>query len=188
MTDNRHVDILAIRSDLDHAGRIVAKAWPGVVGWDDISQDLAEKLLRLPKELAKLVVADDDQRIRWLAKIGHKIATTYRDDYERYSGKLMYSTIEVRAGLLGGALTMKSTVSTHLDIQASLFQLSLMNPVLGRVIRNEYQWSEPNSDRKQVSRAVDALTKLMNRAHKEKNPEHYAEVLPVIPQPRTSID
>lgn len=165
--------LAAIHADIQRAARVTALEWPNVIDADDAEQEIV--LLLLSDAYAVTAAGlDEKARLRVLVKIGAQIASRYRGEYETFSGNVMYSTKEVRKLLDGGALTERGDRFDpgRADVQGSLADLSDDHRA---ILRARYAEGAAPSDarsRKQLQRAVDALTELMNRVRRKNTREH----------------
>jgi hypothetical protein len=177
------------------AAKTVAFEWPGVVDEDDIENDIAVKLLESPGSVSKLLNDfDDKQRLNAIIQIGHKIANQERIDYEHFSGNFRYCVDEVRHFLDDRALknddpelgsnwsvsdnfidggefedAVLSKSSSEIDLERGMKRLRKQNAKYADIITMRYLNEIPTAelDRKQLSRALSALTNEMNRSYKQ---------------------
>lgn len=143
----------------------------------------------------KVLEMDKPLRVSSLTRIGQQVGSQYRDDFEVFSGNWVYSTKKVRDMLGLGALkpakgnpksdvpswdlprsliekldeTETETRSERRDLFLGMKALAGSNEVYASAIKNSY-WTDGNpkltsSERKRLQRAVDALTREMNRSH-----------------------
>src|SRR5690606_20574302 len=111
-------------------------------------------------------------RLAWLKRIAEQIASIERIDYDYFSGNYCYSSNEVRKALENGILTQRPTKVNPIsvDIHEALPRLSEKNREIlaAKFINRDY-----DGYRVYVTRAIDKLTELMNRAsHREKHDYH----------------
>lgn len=162
-------DAAELLPEVREAARIVALEWPGVIEADEAEQEI---LLRLLDRGYVDTVGELETlgRKRLLIKVGKQIAAQYRADYDRFSCNFRYSTGDVRyllgAGALGGPCEVFD--AGGLDVRESFKSLS---DKYAAVLATRYLFNRPVSDTKAVTRAVDALTDLMNR-NARTPPEH----------------
>lgn len=164
--------LAAIHDDIQRAARVTALEWPNVIDADDAEQEIA--LLLLSDAYAVTAAGlDDKARLRVLVKIGGQVASRYRGEYETFSGNVMYSTKEVRKLLDGGALTEQGDRFDpgRADVQGSIADLSADHRAILRARYSEGTVLSARG-RKQLQRAVDALTELMNRSRRKTAREH----------------
>lgn len=177
--------LLAIHDDIKAAARHVALEWADVVEADDMEQEIAVRLLAdnyatTVYELGKW------GRKKTLFKIGQQIASDQRVDYEHFSGQFQYSTEEVRDRLKKGALEEVGTEETEtaagdpavefvvddVDVRAGFERLPEQHQA------NILFWLKADrapltsTERKNITRAVDALTHILNREFRKSSGDH----------------
>lgn len=162
------MDLLA---DIDSAARIIAHEWPGIIDADDARQEIWVKLLGSASYIDDLTAMSATQRLRALALIGHQVAARYRSDYDRFSGNFLYSTREVRELLELDALRSQGDAfqADHLDVRNAYRELSSNHT---EILSQRYLNGQAVSDTKALTRAVDALTRAMNRRVRERADVH----------------
>jgi hypothetical protein len=192
------VQVLDLSKEIGKAAKTVSFAWPGVVEADDIEQDIYLHLLERPGSLEKLLTFDDKGKLNALIQIGHQIAKQERIDYEVFSGNFRYSVDEVRniledRGLHGDDPALKSSWSVaedfttggefedavlnksaqETDLVRAMERLSRNNPHHTDLINRRYLAGESlnDADRKELYRALTALTTEMNRSFKRQHAE-----------------
>lgn len=183
----------ALAPDVKTAAKTVGREWADVIEADDVEQEIWLLLLDrsddLPGEIAAL---DKPARVSYLTEVGHQIGMQYRDDYELFSGNYTYGTREIRELLDRDALgdlrgdfgdgtpiwelpmaiieqlnrTDTETATTRIDLGTALKRLQSRNAWYVEVIVSNYVDGQPiHSHSQELTRAVDALTREMNRAH-----------------------
>lgn len=169
------MSISEIMTELTKAARTVAYKWPSVTTEDDMLQDLSARLLESQGSIAKLVQMSPTERLSSLIRIGNQIASAERDDFETFSGQYRYSVDEVRSLLEAGALNYFDTprfTPTMSDLVEAFDSLAIKNVDQINALANRYiNGVVPNknsSERKALNRAVEALTREMNRGRMNK--------------------
>ncbi|GAA1940189.1 hypothetical protein [Amycolatopsis minnesotensis] len=169
----RGAALLALMPIVQKAARITALEWPNVIDAEDAEQEIVLSLLA-DSYATTVAELDDAARLRVLVKIGGHVAARYRGDYETFSGNVLYSTKEVRRLLDGGALNERGSKfdAGRADVVAAFVSLpaDYQNALRKRYVVRGGQ-TEARA-RKQLQRAVDALTELMNRAVRRTTREH----------------
>lgn len=191
MTSN----ILDMHDTIKKAAKTVAFEWPGIVDEDDIEQALNLHLLERPSSIEKLLLEfDDKQRLNAIIQIGHQIAKQERIDYEHFSGNFRYCVDEVRHFLEDRALknddpelgsnwsvsdnfidggefedAVLTKSASEIDLERGMSRLRKQNAKYADIITLRYLNEIPTAelDRKQLSRALSALTNEMNRSYKQ---------------------
>jgi hypothetical protein len=201
-TKGNGVDISVLAEDIKKAARTVSFQWPTVVDADDLEQDIYVHLLERKGSLEKLLTEFDGRnRLNAIIAIGHQIASQERDAYDIFSGNFRYSVDEVRRILeeralhdedpsLGSNWTISDDYiskggefedavlnrsSCEIDLLRGFGRLLKQNSKYAEIIRRRYLLSESFSDgadRKQLNRALTALTSEMNRSFKQQQREH----------------
>jgi len=189
---------LELEKDIKKAARSVAFDWPGVVEAEDIEQDIWEHIISRPNTTSDLLAMEPTPRYRTISKIGHRIASKERDDYDHFTGNFRYSVNEVRSLLSQGALasihsvqsgwssqevvssggefadTVNTMVSMETDLKRAMAKLKETTPqyhgiLIRKYLQNEY--IESGADKKRASLALEALTDNMNKSHKRQHAE-----------------
>jgi len=184
------------------AARAVAHSWPGVVDQDDVEQGIWFRLIEAGGNTQnKLVEMDEAMRVRSLTQVGHQLAAKERDDYEYFSGNAMYGTDMVREFLKAGVFDFLThdgrdswsfdeesirrmrflqrpdsvSVTAMIDLTIALKTLFDEDSGHAAAIVNRYKYQikpdTPNA-RRQLSRAVDALTRGMNSINRRRRAEY----------------
>ena len=152
--------------------RHTAQRWPKSVTADDIEQMVLEALMGNEYAAAVRAAAEGDKDRRWmvLRKLANQIAAQERRDYEQFSGNFYYSVDEVRELLEDGILTDTNdpdrNVEEGIDLLEALTNLQARESPYVDVILERYTAEEPDVPGYKVSRALTALTDLMNDSHK----------------------
>lgn len=168
--------------DVLTAAKTTAREWPGTIDADDAEQEIWTILLEAGQNSLDILAGmDRPQRISSLTVYGHRIAARYRDDYDLFSGNFNYSTEYVRSILEEDALIVDDgrpdslTTTVRLDLTIALYRLQDRTARYADLIRRkfidgeEFEHSDP--DRKALDRAVDALTRDMNRSNRSRQAE-----------------
>jgi tRNA A-37 threonylcarbamoyl transferase component Bud32 len=161
--------LLKIHDDIQRAARTIALEWPNIIAEDEAAQEIALALL-VDNYVDTVIDMDVAARRHVLKKIGQHIAANYRTEYERHSGQYHYSSHEVRAILDRGALSEQQTTFNAGTADVRVVWDAL-NDTHQQFLINRYVFGADPGDtneRKRVSRAVDALTALLNRAMRAK--------------------
>lgn len=162
--------------DMKAAAGRVAKKWPQVTNQEDLFQDLVVHFLESPGSLEKLAQLAPNKRLARLVAIGHERASAARDDLEQFSGQFTYSVDEVRKLAQRGAI-LKSVEAFHaasVDLQESMATLKNNNKdYWGAIVDRYVNDTVPaqGAPAMVLSRALESLTKLMNRARASKRYE-----------------
>lgn len=159
-----------VYDEVTRAARITARRWPGVIDSEDAEQEIWVRLLE-SDYLDRLAEMDSAARTHVLGRIGGQVASRYRDDYEAFSGNLSYGTDEVRAMLRAGLLARQrreldpssETLTEFLDLHEGAQSLRDGSPQYAETIHKVFLEGGTVDHRMQVTRAVDALTREMNR-------------------------
>lgn len=186
-----------IKDDVKRAARTTAREWADIIDADDAEQEIWLRLLDSSKNyLEQVARLERETRQALLAKIGHQVGMKYRDDYELFSGNHRYGTYQVRDLLEAGVLdrvadeslavwelpesvvrqierTDNETLTEMIDLFEGLKDLARRNPRYAEVVVANYRNGEPiHEHRKDLTRAVDALTVSMNNCHRRKVAEY----------------
>lgn len=189
----------ALEPDVKTAAKTVGREWVDVIDQDDAEQEIWLLLLDrsddLPGEIAAL---EKPARVSYLTEVGHQIAQQYRDDFELFSGNYTYGTRQVRKMLENDALAGVSeesgvplwelpetvikqlnrsdteTVTERIDMFIGMSRLVKRNASYVDIITSAYldRDFDRTKDGKALTRAVDALTKEMNRVHIARNADY----------------
>lgn len=189
-----------IARDIAKAAKSVAYQWPGVIEACDVEQSIWLELLQAPATFQTLRTMDSGPRYRTISKLGHRIASGERADYEHFSGDFRYSVNEVKNLLDAGVLgviehTLRSSysaqeyttkgggvedvvltkVAAETDLRRAMGDLDSGTPQYADVIRRRYLYGEnvtaTGAEYTRLSRALTRLTDLMNRIHKRRHAE-----------------
>lgn len=166
-------DELDAESEIRSAGRITARRWDGVIEADDVEQEIWVRLLEADY-LDRLAAMEKPARGAVLRRIGQQIAVQERDDYEVFSGQVYYGTDEVRDLLGRGLLARRrddldpssETLTEWLDLHGATDTLRQANPAHACLLGSRYLLGEDVPDRKELTRAIDGLTREMNRSRR----------------------
>lgn len=176
-----------------HAARGVSLEWSEIIDRADLEQEIWVRLLK-DKYAEKVAGMDPPARRKTLRMIGSQVASDMRVDYEHFSGQYAYSTGEVRDRLNrqpspldhpevvaadpGEYGTDEFTESASsfsvedVDLRTAFGQLEEhhRNALRLRFVGGEL--TDTSSGRGQVLRAVDALTRQMNRNFRRESYDH----------------
>ena len=190
-----------ISDDVKRAARTTAREWEDVIDVDDAEQEIWSRILESSKGYAAQISAlEKEPRQGLLAKIGHQIGMKYRDDYELFSGNHRYGTYQVKELLEAGILdrvadeaiavwelpesvvrqierTDNETLTEMIDLFEGLKDLRKRNEKYASLIVSEYRDGDRTesmsaTDRKSLTRAIDALAVSMNNCHRRKVAEY----------------
>lgn len=159
--------IEVVLPDIAKAAGAVARKWPTVTSQEDMYQDLVVHFLETPGSLENLAQLPSPDRVKILTRIGHEKASGHRDSLDQFSGQFNYSVDEVRKLAERGAAlqTVDRFEGASVDFQASLAVLKKRNRDYWSVIIDRYVNGGTDRAQKDVlSRAMESLTTLMNRA------------------------
>lgn len=185
--------IEGLDEDVHHAARKVAAKWQAVE-LEDLKQDLWERILNFSEEAVRtLRNLPQEERRRRLTRQGHQIASAYRDQDDLAHGRYYYSTKQVRDMLDAGALlpdyaTQQLETSRGgpgargvLDIGTDVAVMDLRAAV-GKLSQKQahllwfryVEGNEPEGHPMYLKRAVDALTRKMNRMRVPRREEEWS--------------
>lgn len=196
MTSDQNPALVELLPDIRSVARSVAGRWSNTVGGDDLVQDISVILLR-DRYAERLLGMDLPARKYVLGKIAGRVAAQEATDYEHFSGNFTYSTNEVRDLLSRGGLDAPGHelvdgeyVDTNAGdpIAVSACEISVdgidLRTAFGRLserkqglLADRYVLGVTSADasvRKELSRAVDALTHEMNQAGRKARQEYEA--------------
>lgn len=165
------------------AAQSVAAQWPGVVEADDVEQEIYVNLLELKEgNLQRLADGfDADGLVKTIKECqGYQIAARYRNDFELFSGNYRYSGEEVRSLLDSGALVFadEMTVTERVDLTNAMQRLGETSPQYAEAIFRRYAEDiNDRADKDTLSRAIQALTREMNRSFNKATAEHEGPAL-----------
>lgn len=168
------------------AAQSVAAQWPGIVEADDVEQEIYVNLLELKEENLRRLVDEFDRD--GLVKVfkerqGHQVAARYRNDFELFSGNYRYSGEEVRSLLESGALVFadEMTVTERVDLTNAMQRLDETSPQYADIIFQRYaedkRFGTDSAEKKMLRRALQALTREMNRSFNKATAEHEGPAL-----------
>lgn len=184
-----------IENDVAKAAKSVAFQWPGIVEADDMEQSIWEHILESPSTMAALQRMENTPRYQTISKIGHRIASKERDDYDHFTGNFRYSVGEVKKLLGDGGLASKSswktdeyttdggefedvvllTVSMAEDLKRGMEKLQESSPQYHDILVRKYRDGEyvtgTGAEHTRLTRAQTALTTAMNHGHKQQHAE-----------------
>ncbi|GGM39297.1 hypothetical protein GCM10012275_07760 [Longimycelium tulufanense] len=156
------------------AAHIVAQQWPHCVEADDVHQGVMLRLLESSGYAAKILGMETPAQRRLVRKMGHQVAAQQRDDYERYSGQHLYSAYEVRRLLEAGGLNRERDEfsAASVDLRQAYAMLRESHPAYVSAIEARFVRSDFEGGKWTVTRAVNALTGVMNRLARQKQRHH----------------
>jgi hypothetical protein len=177
-----------LTDDIYRAADAVGRRWADVIGPDDLAQEMWVRLLER-NYFEQLAALDEPARHRTLCKIASQIASRERDDHDAFTGQIYYGTTEVRAMLrenlehgfidveqaegqfrldaekFRGIALNSLTLTVMLDLTEALERLARHAHGHAAVIRSVFVLREEPPHHQTVTRAVEALTRYMNRIH-----------------------
>lgn len=166
MNTEQNEALAEILPDIQRVATRVGREWEAVTTAEDIEQEITLHLLekRTAKRLAEF---DPAARRETLYRIGTQLAVQERVDYDYFTGNFLYSTKDVRSILESGALTegREKTRTERLDLDEGSRMLRGRNARYAGLVARRYLEGEQftsSTDRKDLTRAVDALTECMN--------------------------
>lgn len=166
--------VMGMERDIERAARHLTMEWPEVVdSWEDMAMDIRTRLVA-DNQAIKVSALEPKPKRKTLHKIGQQLASAMRDDYEHFSGNFLYSTEDIRR-ILSGRLLLQSEHSLrnveYRDVLNTYYELdSGQQQILRRKYVDDEQLNE--LERKQLQRAVDKLTMLLNRKRRKQSAEH----------------
>lgn len=189
-----------LEPDVKTAAKTTAREWADVIDHDDAEQEIWLRILDAGQNTIDTIAGlDKPARVSVLTDIGHQIGMDYRDDYELFSGNYTYGTRQVRKMLENDALagvedesgvpiwelpesiikqlerTDTETVTERIDLMIGMSRLLKRNASYVQLLRDVYLngvTPDDGTERKNLTRAVDALTKEMNRVHIARKAEY----------------
>ncbi|WP_157931035.1 hypothetical protein [Mycobacteroides abscessus] len=189
------LDIDALTKDIKKVAKNVEFQWPGLITKDDAEQEIWVHIMESPKTSDDLEAMDSDSRYRTIHKIGHRIASDYRADYDHFTGNFRYSVDEVKKLLESGAMEVVEhsiasgwsdsefvsggtefedkvllTVSQETDLKNGLEVLRAESQQYYEILSRKYLLGEnvtqTGAEHTRLSRAYSALATAMNSSHK----------------------
>lgn len=184
---------------IDSVSKQAENGWPEVVNsWEDMALSITAHLVQ-KRQATALALLERGARRRVLAKIAQQIASTWRDEYEHFNGNFRYSTDEVRQILSRGAIS--SSIWDSVDSNGNPLEESAWHAGSGRTAFGKQARIEPfdiraafpqlsaghrralvrkyahqeilnGAERMELSRAVESLTRLMNRGYRRAYADH----------------
>jgi len=163
-------------SEIQRAARSVAYKWPQVTSAGDMANEIWLRLVESKGSVQTLAAMSPDERAACLVKIGHQIASGMRDDLDYFSGQFTYSVQEVRTLLEKDVLCYEVagfSAATH-DIWSALGRVSpRYRELLYRKYRDGETFTKNSAEERAVVRAVESLTRMMNRSRKTDEYEYH---------------
>ncbi|AEV52117.1 hypothetical protein [Rhodococcus phage RGL3] len=163
-----------LKEQVVRASKNVSRLWSGIIESDDLEQRLWEQILESPGTIRVLMEATGDDRYGQLARLAHREAGRERADYEVFSGQFYYSVDEVK-GVLGRILTQPGEITAEvMDVMDGLEALGARYERYLDLVLRRYADGETfqGADRTALSRALDALTELVNTSHRKNATDH----------------
>lgn len=168
-----------------------ARVWQGSVDVEDLIQDIGIRLLN-DKQAIKIWSLTPAGRAKGLGIIARQIASEQRETLNIFTGQFNYTTKEVRSQLGQRALTRDSdyemteeysdfqdgepVASSSLEIKIENIDLRAAFPHLSKrhqqILLDEYSGDGWQGEHKDITEAVDALTRFMNRNYKRRADVH----------------
>jgi hypothetical protein len=173
------------------AARTTARKWGEVLEVDDAEQEIWLRILADGRrQLDVLLEMDRPARIAALTKVGSRIGAEVRDEYEMFSGNYSYGTDDVRElldkgilvaadddfsdgaplwelpGYVLGQLNRTDTCGANerIDVLLGMKQLLKESSWYAQILIANFTTPDPvHAHRRELTRAIDALTREMNR-------------------------
>lgn len=166
-----------LSGSVQRAASTAAYKWHGLLGAEDIEQELWVEILESPATTEKLEGSDADLVTDLLARMADRICIKERDTYEHFSGQFRYSVNEVKTVIEAFFLRSGEELLIDLvDAEVAFDLLTETNPNYADAIFRRYALGEtPGSDKPfedALRRGLTKLTDLMNRNFKDREREH----------------
>lgn len=150
---------------VEAVARQVQNKWPNLE-WEDIRQEIWLYLMERRTQLGVVVTSLEQERL--LRRIASECAQAMAQENEVAWGKYEYGTKHVRSMLEAGLLhdDRMGTLSERHDLDNATSDLAVEYPKYWDLIMDKYYNDATGYDgakRKELTRAVDKLTELMNR-------------------------
>ena len=157
---------------IDRVAVSVAAQWPEVATEEDVRQDIWVRIAESPRTAEVLGGLNGKALYEAVREMGHQVASKQRTEYEHFSGNFYYSTQDVREILSRGVLTeaRERTDTERMDLEVAFRALQEQNEryaatIWARYVTGDFDKTD-GSGRMLLTRAVDALTREMNRVHR----------------------
>lgn len=168
-TDIRPDQTKELHKLISKVARNVSREWPDSVEADDIEQDLWVTLLESSATIKGILDADPREAEQMIYRLATREAAKAREAYDYFSGNFNYSVNEVRALLDQGVLikALEGFDAAKADVFEALEVMSWeKSPYTNILIERfaEFDTTPLNAtQRKDLTRAVDELSRRMNR-------------------------
>lgn len=161
-------------SAIKRAAKSVSYQWPGVIEADDLEHEIHLHILESPGTQRDLDEMDEVSQYRTLSKIGHRLASQERIDYDYYKGSYKYSVKEVKDLLADGAITEQQErfSSSVVDLRESM--LDLPDQYHDAIVERYVELTPTAGDKQYedaLRRGIESLVDGMNKLHKRKYSE-----------------
>lgn len=151
--------------------RSAESRWNKIITADDIEQEIWLFIMETRSTERFLQDAEPAQVAAALRTRADIICSKERLDLDHFTGNFHYTTTEVR-DLLEKVYIEEPTITTadeHADITTALDDLEDEHPGHFIVLYKKYSFGIEPSDTKKTTRAVDALTTIMNRKRSQRD-------------------
>lgn len=177
--------------DIKRASRKAAYDWPNCLTADDVTQELAMRLIEAPGAVERMRAVTDGERYKTLCFWANQIQSKERDALAVFNGRYKYSLDDIRDLLESGVLVdcditppsswntsdtpngasydmdpVTTAIAGQQDLFNGLKKLVYTNGDYYDIIMKRYVQGaslEP-TERKRLGRAIEKLTTLMNRS------------------------
>jgi hypothetical protein len=177
---NEQSEALAdIFEDIKRVAESIASLWDVAVDPDDLTQDMAERLLR-DKTATTVTSCDRDARRSYLQIVAKQVASGHLASYEFHSGQYTYTSDDVRELLDEGALVRvtdndpedeSTTFSVEdTDLRIAFADEDNLSEFHRNILWNEFVDNAYEGHSQNVTRAVRSLTRGMNNNHSHDGP------------------
>ncbi|MGW0245091.1 hypothetical protein ACWDYH_00475 [Nocardia goodfellowii] len=143
------------------AANAVVYEWPNVIEADDLAQELWVKILESPATQDVLAEKTSREQMNLLARMGHRIASRYRNNNLRFSVQVRYSAEDIKDALTGRSLWPEIIDDITLGIDALRQRNAGYADAIQRIREPDSEAMTP-ADRKRRERAIEALTETTN--------------------------
>ena len=183
---------------IERTSQALADIWPGMITAEEVAQAIWQDLLENPGDLEAAREIRGPALREFIEKRGARFVAKEKEDYDYFTGNFFYSTQDVRNLLKRGALVSgrERTWTERQDLDIAFQRLRDNHEIAvsewekkrkdkgfpkpldyAAIIWANYVLDQPiHRYRADLMRAVDALTREMNRVHfKTHNPERFRQ-------------
>lgn len=154
----------------------LVRKWPGVTTPEDLEQDLWLEIFERKSTQRQLKVAQSKaSRRRLIRTLGKQLMPRQKLAYDRFLGKDVYGTNEVREALESISQCEPVGLPVMGDIVKAMWSLAESHPNYFEALRGKYFGGGTTTDRKTLQRARDKLTDEMNLKNKNEATQHYID-------------